>query len=291
MRIAVTGATGFIGKQLLPRLQACGHEIISCHREAGFDLEKPDDFDGFFAGCDIVLHLAALNNSQEANAERFDLINVIGSSHVQEACLRQNVPCLIMASSFHAAYVGGQPDLADAYARSKHAAEKALLSRDKASGTPRTVCLRLPPVHGEDLAGGLASLAGFLGRGLPLPFGACHHPVATLSVGNLARAIVQIGERDQVKEGLYHVQDAAPLSLKELCRALAKRKGKQARLFPVPAGLLAFLLRRVGKEKLAELVRPRVVDGNSRPLVDVCSLDAQTAWEALTQENKRREAP
>ncbi len=41
MKILLTGATGYIGKRLLPTLLDQGHEVVCCVRDAGrFDLSK-----------------------------------------------------------------------------------------------------------------------------------------------------------------------------------------------------------------------------------------------------------
>ena len=41
-RIAVTGATGFVGRHVVARLEAAGHEVVSLSRRTGTDLAAPD---------------------------------------------------------------------------------------------------------------------------------------------------------------------------------------------------------------------------------------------------------
>lgn len=70
MRVAVTGAGGFIGDALCRRLMASGYQVIAVHREAGTprpwseirnvgDLTNVTDFGPIVAGADAVVHLAA----------------------------------------------------------------------------------------------------------------------------------------------------------------------------------------------------------------------------------------
>src|SRR6478672_5547365 len=71
MRVFVTGATGFIGRALIPRLQRDGHDVVAWVRSParargvlGADVElvhADDDFDAMVAAierCEAVVNLA-----------------------------------------------------------------------------------------------------------------------------------------------------------------------------------------------------------------------------------------
>jgi uncharacterized protein (TIGR01777 family) len=62
MRIALTGATGFIGGRLVPRLRARGHECVLMRRREGWPAESLD-------GADAVIHLAGEPVAQRWTAE------------------------------------------------------------------------------------------------------------------------------------------------------------------------------------------------------------------------------
>ena len=54
MKIAITGASGFIGQHVVAAATARGHEIVTAGRDDfGYDLWRS------FSGCDVVCHLAA----------------------------------------------------------------------------------------------------------------------------------------------------------------------------------------------------------------------------------------
>ena len=69
MRVAVTGAAGYIGSRLAGRLRRAGHEVLALDREAPAepaadrfircDLCDPDAYADALAGVDLLCHLAA----------------------------------------------------------------------------------------------------------------------------------------------------------------------------------------------------------------------------------------
>lgn len=162
MIVLVTGATGFVGARLLPRLLARGHHVVAYGRRAA-DLPAPhravvaDITDGSalaaaMAGADVVLHLAATTGKASA-AEHHRTI-VEGTRAVVEACQRAGVPRLVAVSSIAADFA----DLRDyPYGRAKRAAEDLV----RASGV--RACLVRPTAifgPGSPVQRGLAGLAG-----------------------------------------------------------------------------------------------------------------------------------
>ena len=98
MKVLVTGVTGFLGGRVATRLAAAGHEVRGFVREASRwvdppaaaetavgDLQDAGALRGAAAGCDAVVHCAALVKAWAKDSTVFDRVNVGGLRHVLDA--------------------------------------------------------------------------------------------------------------------------------------------------------------------------------------------------------------
>ncbi|SMQ85546.1 UDP-2-acetamido-2,6-beta-L-arabino-hexul-4-ose reductase [Devosia lucknowensis] len=156
--IAVTGANGFIGRNLVVRLGEANHQIIEIARDLDFAamVEK-------LSGAEFVVHLAGVNRP-ETEAE-FETGNVGMSEKLARALhqLEQPLP-LVFSSSIHA-------DLDNPYGRSKRAAEAVLVEYGKVAGAPVHIW-RLPNVFGKwcrpNYNSVVATFCNNIAKGLPI---------------------------------------------------------------------------------------------------------------------------
>jgi nucleoside-diphosphate-sugar epimerase len=163
--IAVTGATGFVGKNLMEALLACGVRPRVLVRDAarlapsaraGADIVRGDLDDagalaGLVAGVGTAIHLAGLVRAE--SAARFDRVNRVGTENLVRA-LATGAPnaCLVHLSSLAAAGPSATPggrspeepaQPISKYGRSKLGAEKAVRAFPG-----RWTVLRPPAVYG-----------------------------------------------------------------------------------------------------------------------------------------------
>lgn len=114
MKIFITGATGFIGKQLLKELTADGHDLFCLVRKTnpgkvelrsmgihvieGDVRDKASVLEGM-KGCDWVVHLAGLYTFWEPDNLLYKQVNVDGTRNVMECALETKVAKVIHVSS------------------------------------------------------------------------------------------------------------------------------------------------------------------------------------------------
>lgn len=140
MRILMTGATGFIGRWLIPSLQGAGHEICALVRpsadtagmsQAGIQIIRDDgvrdlqpDFaaNGPFEG---VIHLASLFLASHKQEDVVPLLssNVLFPTRVLDACVRSDVRWFINTGTAWQHYEGRAYSPVNLYAATKQAFE------------------------------------------------------------------------------------------------------------------------------------------------------------------------
>ena len=95
MRVFVTGGgRGFIGGHLVAALERGGHEA----RFGWADVLDPEALAGAMAGCEAVVHVAALY-SYDAPVRELEAVNVEGTRNVIEACRATGVRRLVHTST------------------------------------------------------------------------------------------------------------------------------------------------------------------------------------------------
>jgi nucleoside-diphosphate-sugar epimerase len=242
MRVAVTGAGGFIGRTLCAALREHGHHVLALDRDATGDIAAISDWPRRLEGAEAVVHLAALAHARGISGERLRAVNVDAALRLGEAAAAAGLRMLFMSTikvlgeeSTERPFDETSPRApSDAYARAKAEAETRL-------GALPGLALetfRPPLVYGPGVRANFAALLGAVARGVPLPLAGIRNRRSLLYVGNLADAVVRALQAPRRPGALYLPADAAPVSTPQLCRALGEALGRPARLFSLPRALL-----------------------------------------------------
>ena len=124
MRIAITGANGFVGTHLAHRLEAEGHELVLISRRSGkddrvfaHDLSDASVLTELFRDCKVVAHCAGIN--REIGSQTYRRVHVDGTRNVVEAAKAAGVHKIVLMSFLRARANCGSP-----YHESKWEAEE-----------------------------------------------------------------------------------------------------------------------------------------------------------------------
>ena len=151
MKILITGAAGFVGKNLCAALQNIKdgkdrtHPAITIDEIVGYDVDStPDVLEGACKDCDFVFNLAGVNRPQ--NAEEFMQGNFGFASTLLETLKKYNNTCPVMISSSIQATCIGRYD--SDYGRSKKAGEELVFSYAEETGA-KVLVYRFPNLFGK----------------------------------------------------------------------------------------------------------------------------------------------
>ena len=234
-KILVTGATGFVGMNLIPYLKKIHTELETINRE---DLYTEVSF----AGCEVFIHLAgkAHDLKKTANPEEYYNVNYELTKKLYESFLKSGAKKFIFISSVKATAdaVDGilteetQADPKTHYGKSKLIAETYIQSQPLPEGKFFYI-LRPCMIHGPGNKGNLNLLHQLVAKGLPWPLGAFENQRSFLSIENLCFVIKELLENAPIPSGIYQVSDDKSLSTNELIQLLGTSLGKKTKIWKI----------------------------------------------------------
>lgn len=260
MKVAVTGATGFIGGAIVRRLVKNTHDVVAIVREtnrylsddvslinAG-DIDSKTIWMNKLSGIDVIVHSAArvhlLSDSVNDPLKEYREINTYGTLNLARSAEKQGVKRFIFISTIKVngestlhgnAFTSLDPHNAeDPYGCSKSEAEEQLIELAKNS-TMEIVIIRPPLVYGAGVKANFASLMNLVSKGFPLPFGAIRSNKRSLvSLENLVDLIVTCLDHPKARNQVFLVSDDHDLSTAALIQYMAKGLGSSGRMLFVP---------------------------------------------------------
>lgn len=250
MRLALTGASGWIGARLREIAADRGIPLVPVRARAGVPLALPPaqamihlggiahDLDGrvdpaAYQAANAELPLELARDCAQAGYRRFIFVSsakVIGETTVEPAA--ETAACRPQGP----------------YARSKYAAEQAL-----AAFAPETrlevLIVRPPLVYGPGVQANFARLLAGADSALPWPGCGAAVRRSLVFIDNLADALLWLAAAPAAQcvhtgtATIYHVTDGPALSLDEVVGCLRRALGRAQRQLPLPALARTAMLR------------------------------------------------
>ena len=230
MSIYLTGASGFVGKNLISYFNN-KIEIKKHVRDAEFCISQ-----------NIVIHLAAKAHDLKniSNKEEYYEVNTELTKKIFDAFLISDSSVFIMLSSVKAVadnVVGSlsedcKPNPKTHYGKSKLLAERYILSKS-IPGNKRVYILRPCMIHGPNNKGNLNLLYKLVSKRIPWILGAFKNMRSYCSIDNLLFVINEFIHNKAVPSGVYNVADDEHLSTNEIISLMAKSNNKKTIIFNV----------------------------------------------------------
>lgn len=265
MKIAISGANGFIGKKLTKSLEDKGFNIIKIRRKKDnsgvltnrFLLNLKDI--NYLKEVDIVIHCAArvhqLRENKEKVAEMYQESNVKNTKELAEISAQLGVKKFIFLSTIK---VNGEEtkknecfdeksleNPSDIYAKSKYAAEKELILLNKKL---KIIIIRPPLVYGPGVGANFKKILWAINNELPLPFKNAANKRSFIYIDNLISFIYECCIKKEADNKIFTISDNEDLSTKDLIEKISIFMNKDIRLFYINKRLLRILFKVIGKE-------------------------------------------
>ncbi len=244
----ITGATGFLGRHLVPLLVARQWSVVALARRAApgpwsrmvvHDLEREPLPPAVLCGIDTVFHLAARAHAMDARdaaLPAYRRANVDTTDHLLTLAGDCGVKCFVFASSVKAMGEGTATVLDErsrcapltAYGISKYEAEQRVLVVGARSGM-RVVVLRLPLLYGVGVKGNLAVLLRRIDSGGVLPLPEFGNRRSFASANDAARLLAQLAIDERAAGEVFILTDGRDYSTRQLLDQMRRVCGR-----PIP---------------------------------------------------------
>ena len=239
MNIIITGATGFVGKNLSKFLKEKGHHISPLSLRKAWELDQ---------NAEAIIHLAGkAHDTKNTSAEKeYFEINTELTKKLFKEFLNTIAQDFIYFSSVKATADTVEGFLDEnhksnpqtPYGKSKLDAEEYLLSQ-KLPENKRLFIIRPCMIHGPGNKGNLNLLYKFVQKGIPYPLAAFENKRSFLSIDNLNFLILEMLSNKNVGSGIYNFADDEVLSTNELVKLIANTSGKKEKLWKISSKLIS----------------------------------------------------
>jgi len=259
MKVAITGASGFIGRHLADRLEGEGHETVrlDCSLNGAAlenfvktNLTDASELAQAFAGCDSVAHCAGIN--REIGDQTFARAHVRGTRNVLTAAKIAGVKKIVLMS-----FLRARPNCGSPYHESKWAAEEMVRQSD----LDYTI-LKAGIVYGrgdhmlDHLSHALLTFPVFATVGFE------EKPVRPLAIEDLIQVMRAAVIDYRLRRQTVALLGPEEIHLSEAVRRVAEVLGHHPLMFPLPIWcheLMAHLFEKTMRVPLTSLAQVRIL--------------------------------
>ncbi|EGA63713.1 UDP-glucose 4-epimerase family protein [Vibrio brasiliensis] len=256
MSVLVTGASGFIGRNLLERLPKESTIALGRTKPKGLfqykfvksNIDGVTDYSDVLMGVRCIVHLAArvhvMKDCVDNPLESYRAVNTYGTANLARQAANAGVKRFVFISSIKVngeSTIYGRPytpfdirNPKDDYALSKSEAELELLSISKETGM-EVVIIRPTLVYGPNVKANFSSLMNLVSKGIPLPFGRITHNKRSLVfVDNLVDLIVSCLDHPNAVGQVFLVSDDCDISTSQMVGEMSEALGVSQWQIPIP---------------------------------------------------------
>lgn len=262
MKILITGASGFIGKKLVPVLMAEGHEIsVLCRNKEKAQKVLPDEckivigditdresLKGCCDGIDMVYQLVGLSGNElpsDYQFARFRKVNVEGVRNIVEVAQKAGVKRFVQVSSIAAMGIVKEMPISGAskcepylpYQVSKREGELLILDKVKNEGFP-AIIIRPAKVYGVGGEDSYQSIINMCKKGVFPKIGLKDTMVSHCYVDDLITTLSLLTTKGKIGE-TYICATEEHIGFYESVRLVARLMGKKVMMIPMPRFVMA----------------------------------------------------
>lgn len=273
MKIAITGGTGFVGRNVARALVRDGHEVVliargcdktdlslhqlphSRHLEIGLD--NADKLAEAFKGAKVIVHCAGIN--REWGGQTYQRVHIDGTRNVVTAARHADAEKIILIS-----FLRARPDCRSGYHESKWAAEEIV----RGSGLDYTV-LKCGVIYGkgdhmlDHLSHAFHTFPIFAFVGFR------DKPIRPNAVEDVARIIKAAAVDSALSRRTVAVVGPEELTLRQAVRRVAGVAGRRPLMFPLPVWfhyILGWMVERIMTVPLVSTAQVKMLfEGLAQP--------------------------
>ena len=234
MKIAITGATGFVGGELVKYFSAQGHEVLKLQRqsvkhsdERFFDMRSADSIPPL-QGIDALIHTAFLRYDTVQIPDASD-INIRTTLALEQACQRARVRFVFLSTmSAHSQAISH-------YGKHKYDIEQQL-------NLSKSIVFKLGLVIGEK--GLFNTIKTTIQKTNFIPLvGSGVQPIQTVAVSDVCKAIDIVLQKQLT--GIYLIGTERVYTIRDLYATVAAGLGKKPTFVSLPYWLLSLAFKTI----------------------------------------------